>query len=114
MHASRDKDSYPWLPPECWLFFGPPLIALSAAIALQIDIDVRHGDSSLLIVALALAVCGVVLLFLAKLPLYRRRQFFTFGPRLLDRTHRRLYAWAYAFIALALFLFGVTCLILVG
>jgi hypothetical protein len=31
------------------------------------------------------------LLFIARLPLYRQRRFWTFGPRQLDRKHRRFY-----------------------
>jgi hypothetical protein len=59
----------------------------------------RRGDPTMLYVALVVAAVGVVLLFMARLPLYRERRFFTFGPGALDQRHRRLYRWAYGFIA---------------
>jgi len=58
----------------------------------------RTGDPTLVWFAIALATIGAVLLFAARLPLYKQRRFFVFGPRLLDERHRRLYRWAYKFI----------------
>lgn len=48
--------------------------------------------------ALSFGCVGVGLLFSARLPLYRQRRFLAFGPRELDRVHRRLYWLAYFFI----------------
>ena len=48
--------------------------------------------------ALTLAVIGVVLLFIARLPLYRHRRFFTFGPKGLPEGHRKVYRIAYGFV----------------
>jgi hypothetical protein len=64
----------------------------------------QQGGVGAFAVALALGVVGILLLFLARLPLYRRRQFFSFGPRQLDRPHRKLYWWAYGFVVVSIFL----------
>ena len=98
MHASRDKDSYPLFSPELVILFGPALVAITAGLILVIFHRTKQGDSTFIFAALALALCGVVLLFFAKLPLYRQRKFFAFGPRLLNRRHRKLYRWGYCFI----------------
>ena len=52
-------------------------------------------------------IVGIVILFFARLPLYREGRFFIFGPRALDRKHRRLYWLAYVFVAASLLLFLV-------
>jgi len=51
--------------------------------------------------ALTVAIVGIAILFLARLPLYRQRKFLTFGPRLLDARHRKLYWTAYFFIGIS-------------
>lgn len=48
--------------------------------------------------ALACSGVGIVLLFLARLPLYPQRRFWTIGPRELDRPHRRIYWLSYLFV----------------
>ena len=58
----------------------------------------RRDDRTLLTVALILGGIGVVLLFFARLPLYRQRRFFAFGARELSGFHKRLYYAAYLFI----------------
>jgi hypothetical protein len=81
------------------------IIGVLASILLPVLQRVRRADSwSVFGVAVAASIVGVVLLFLARLPLYRQRQFFTFGPRLLDASHRRLYWLAYIFVAVSVFL----------
>jgi len=45
--------------------------------------------------ALCLGAAGIGLLFYAKLPLYRQRRFFTFGPRALPQQRRPFYRWGY-------------------
>jgi nitric oxide reductase large subunit len=79
-----------------------PAIGIIAACFLVALFRARQGDPTLLWVALALAVTGVVLLFVARLPLYRQGKFFTFGSQSLPETHRRLYWIAYVFIILSL------------
>ena len=56
------------------------------------------GDTSLFHFALGLGGIVSVLLFFARLPLYRQRRFFTLGPRSLAGVHRKLYYAAYCFI----------------
>jgi hypothetical protein len=48
---------------------------------------------------------GIILLFFARLPLYRQGRFWTFGPQHLDRSHRRLYWVAYLLVAACILLF---------
>jgi hypothetical protein len=107
MRTSNEKDSYPWLPPDLLLLFGPLLIAVPAWLLLPIVMRTEQGDPTLLIVVIGLALCGISLLFLARLPLYRQRRFFTFGPGLLDARHRGLYRCAYVFITAAVVLLVV-------
>ena len=45
-------------------------------------------------IALFVAEGGVVLIFYAKLPLYRQRRFFTFGSGKLPESRRAFYRWA--------------------
>jgi hypothetical protein len=61
-------------------------------------------------VALFVAGIGVSLIFYSKLPLYRRRRFFTFGSGALPESRRAFYRWGYrcAIFAVALLL----CLLL--
>ena len=76
--------------------FLVPAIAVLAGLLLPSITTLQHADvSRLFSVGLAAGVCGVVLLFFARLPLYRQRRSFAFGPRELDRFHRRLYWMAY-------------------
>ena len=63
-------------------------------------------------VALALAVTGIVLLFLARLPLYGQRKFFTFGSRGLPERTRKLYRVAYFFIGLGVLIMLVLLAVL--
>jgi len=94
-----------WYIPRDWLFhLGYHLalcVALAAAMILPALNASRHGNRALFIVAFVLAIVGVVLLFIARLPLYRERRFFTLGPKALSASHRRLYWTAYAFIGTA-------------
>src|SRR6266478_4495081 len=57
--------------------------------------------------AIGSAAVGTVLLLFARLPLYRQRRFWTFGPGALDPAHRRLYWLAYLLVAASIALFLV-------
>src|SRR5437763_194788 len=84
------------------------LVGIVASVVLPILQRIRRADSwAVFGVAVLAGALGVLLLFLARLPLYRQRQFFTFGPRLLGAAHRRLYWLSYCFV-------GVSVLLLVG
>jgi hypothetical protein len=60
--------------------------------------------------ALTIAAAGVALIFYAKLPLYRQRQFFTFGTRALPENRRAYYRWGYGCAAFAITL--LLCLLI--
>ncbi|MGD0061657.1 MAG: hypothetical protein ABSD58_19795 [Verrucomicrobiia bacterium] len=72
----------------------------------------NDGDLTLFYFAFAMGLIGVALLGFARLPLYRERRFFTFGPGKLDHTHKRLYRWAYLFIGVCLLLLAMLVLAL--
>ena len=80
----------------------PVLVALLDTMFLPFVVHLRRHDSlPVYIVAVLAGAVGVVLLFFARLPQYRRRQFFTFGSRHLDTAHRRLYRLAYFFVVVS-------------
>lgn len=86
--------------PVSFIVFG-----VLASILLPVLQRVRRADSwSVFGAAVAASIVGIVLLFLARLLLYRQRQFFSFGSRLLDAPHRRLYRVAYCFVFVAVLL----------
>jgi len=74
---------------------GPSFVAFILASA---ALNAKAGDLTLFWFALASALIGITLLFIARIPLYRQHRFFTFGPKVLPETHRRVYRIAYAFI----------------
>jgi hypothetical protein len=92
--------------PSDWKFLGSlyiiPVIGLLAAISLP-AMNISHVIG-LYQTALGLGCMGIILLFLARLPLYRQRRFFTFGPKALPLFHRKLYWCAYAAIIPSIFL----------
>jgi hypothetical protein len=73
-----------------------------------------RGNSALLWIGVALGAIGTALLFFARLPLRRQRNFVTFGPRELDDRHRRLYWWAYRCIGVSILLLVVLLMIVRG
>ncbi len=81
--------------------FGPAIVGLVLAYLLPALFRARQGDATLFLFAVASALVGMVLLFLAKLPLYRQGRFFTFGAQVLPTRNRKLYAVAYGFIGLS-------------
>src|SRR5688572_15029417 len=102
MSEQNEQRSAARFPLDLATLLGPffillPSLLLSGALTTALYHTPR-GDDTLLWIAAVLGFIGVVLLFFARLPLYRQRRFFTFGPRALDSRHRRLYAWAYFFV----------------
>jgi hypothetical protein len=65
-------------------FIFLPSLLLSGAFTAALYHTRRLGDPTLPWIAGALGFIGAVLLFFARLPLYRQRRFFAFGPRQLD------------------------------
>jgi hypothetical protein len=61
-------------------------------------------------IGLAVAAVGTSLIFYAKLPLYRQRQFLTFGSRALPESSRPFYRWGYRCVLFAIAL--LLCLFL--
>jgi len=57
------------------------------------------------LVALGFGVIGAVLLYFARLSLYRAGKFWTVGPKHLDRVRRRLYWLAYIFVGVSVLMF---------
>jgi len=47
------------------------------------------------VIGIGVGAVGVGLIFYAKLPLYRERRFFEFGPRSLPENRRPFYRWGY-------------------
>jgi hypothetical protein len=81
------------------------VVGVLASILFPLLQRLRRADAwTLFGVAVAAGVVGAALLFLARLPLYRRRQFFTVGPHSLDAPHRRLYWLAYSFVGASVLL----------
>ena len=105
MKTGRESDWY--FPPD-WIaligFVIFPIVGLCAGLFLPWFTTVRHGNPIPLYASLLLACIGIVLLFFAKLPLYRQKKFFTIGARHLTGTHRKLYRLAYKFIGISIVL----------
>ena len=90
------SDSAPHFPADLAAVFGcsfMPLLALPFSWLLF-----RLQNWSFVYLGAVFAVVGVILLVVARLPLYRQRRFFSIGPGPLDLSHRRLYWRGYAFI----------------
>jgi hypothetical protein len=110
------KRNLDWYIPPDWLFiltFPVPgtLVVMLAAIVLPIIAHLKTADMRALYgFALGAGGMGIVLLFLARLPLYKERRFWTIGPAQLDRSHRRVYWLAYIVVAASLLLLGVVWL----
>jgi hypothetical protein len=79
-------------PPDILTALGLPIVvtALLASWVLSI-----HGVAWIWAAGVSLsgALFGAVLLFVAKLPLYRQGRFFTFGIQALPVTSHRFYRW---------------------
>jgi hypothetical protein len=92
-------------------FFVLPGIAVLAGILLPLVARLQTADLRALYgVGLGSGVIGAILLFAARLPLYKQRRFWTVGPTQLDRKHRRIYWLAYISFAASLLLFAVVWL----
>jgi hypothetical protein len=113
--SKRNSDWY--IPPDWRLLLGlnfVPIIAIIAMLAsafLPLVAHLKNADMRALYgFGLGAGVMGVVLLFVARLPLYKRRRFWTIGPKQLDRNHRRIYWLAYILVLTSLLLVGMVWL----
>lgn len=105
------NDKRDWHVPSDWKFIGltqflVPTMMVLAAILLPVLSNLKTADFvPLYWSGFYVAGLGVLLLFFARLPLYRQRKFFTFGPKALPVFHRKLYWVAYSLVALAVLQF---------
>ena len=111
--SKRNSDWY--IPPDWrWILFMQfvfPCIAVLAPLLFPVVARLKTADARALYgFGLGAGVIGAVLLFMARLPLYKRRRFGTIGPTQLDRKHRRIYWLAYVFVAASLLLLAVVWL----
>jgi hypothetical protein len=112
MAHDKQKPSDDWsFPPDLAAILGPILATMAVLyVTCAISWARAFGDTSLFRFALLLGAVGSALLFLARLPLYRRGCFFTLGPRSLSGWHRKLYYVAYALIVPSVVLLGLLLL----
>jgi hypothetical protein len=109
--SEQSKDPNRWyFPTDLVLALFPVVAAMGLLVVLPIVNSLRTGELTVPLVGCVFALGGVVLLFFARLPLYRQRRFLAFGSKLLDEPHRRLYRWAYRFICLGVLLLLLTLL----
>lgn len=105
--SKRESD---WYVPADWLWhFGSlviiPCVALLASMLLPVVARLKTADvARLYACGVGAGALGVLLLFIALLPLYRVRRFWTLGPRQLDRRHRRYYWQGYIAVTVSLLL----------
>jgi hypothetical protein len=103
MDKSNDKKSDWYFPPDLAVLLSPLFIALPCALISGLLRNLV-GLGLMFCAAAALGVAGTILLFCARLPLYRQRRFLVFGPRELGDEHKRLYWRAYRFIGASVLL----------
>jgi len=84
------------------IFFMPVIAAIAVLAAMLLPSITSLGVTRIFWIGLAAGILGTVLLFLARLPLYRQRRFWTFGPGELDDFHRRLYWLAYLVVLVSM------------
>jgi hypothetical protein len=104
-----NKHDSDWYIPQDWfcilgMSILPVVIAVLASMILTANLCALYG------VGLGAGVWGSAMLWVARLPLYKQRRFWTIGPMQLDRKHRRIYWLAYVFVAVSLLLLGIVWL----
>lgn len=108
------KNKLDWYVPSDWKFIGITYLFLPVGLLTAILLPALNPSNVVGVyrAALGLGCLGIILLFFARLPLYRQRRFFTIGPKALPPFHRKLYWFAYAAIIPAIFLLGMIWLLL--
>jgi hypothetical protein len=85
--------------------FLVPAIALLAGLLLPIVTTLTNAEPfRLFFWGLMSGIFGIGILFRARWPLYKQHRFWTFGPRELDCSHRRLYWTAHTFVLISIVL----------
>jgi hypothetical protein len=113
----QQQSEWIWPPADQWLtFWCWWVIAIIGLVTTRIFFFFRGLTGTewicCYIIALSIAAVGASLIFIAKIPLYRRRMFFTFGSRALPEQRRPFYRWGYRCVAFAIAL--LLCLLLFG
>ena len=76
-----------------------PVISVAFLVCFFHEIaNARKGDPTIYWIAFGLAIFGLLLLFFARLPLYRQGKLLTFGSKELPERHKRIYRIAYYLI----------------
>lgn len=99
-----------WLFHLGWFFILPLIIVLSSAMLAALSELKAANTANLFWSGFGLGCLGIVILFFARLPLYRQRQFFKFGPGTLPPFYRKLYWLAYTIVLISLLLLGAVWL----
>ena len=99
----------PPLPPDLGCILGGPVVLVLSTIATSWTFNTIQplGYLPIYWLGIGLSFVGLGLLFLARLPLYRRKQFFRWGIRSLPPESHGYYRWAYRLI-----LPGIICLLM--
>jgi hypothetical protein len=89
-----------WPPADQWIgVWGPMAVAVAGIITTwAFNFFTRITGLPWIycyLIGIGVAALGAGLIFYAKLPLYRERRFFTFGPRALPEQRRPFYRWGY-------------------
>lgn len=107
-----EKKSSNWyVPLDIASFFIIPIIAILGGLLLPVIGQLKSGDVvAIFYAALLFGVGGTILLFFARLPLYRQRKFLSFGPSQLNGIHRKLYWFSYLLVAISILLLVLLCL----
>src|ERR1043165_9180984 len=94
MSAPSEKQNYSLrnFPPDILATFAVPVVIIAIVTSW---LQSLHGINWIWATAASfcIAVFGAALLFVAKLPLYRQRRFFTFGIRFLPESSHGFYRW---------------------
>ncbi len=90
--SEKNDNSLRHFPADLLTVFGLPVIATLLAVSGVLSL---HDSAWLWAAAAAfgVAMLGAALLFVAKLPLYRQKRFFTFGIQSLPQSSHGYYRW---------------------
>jgi hypothetical protein len=102
--------------PSDWTFeglvqFAIMVVGLAAMVFLPVMNKLLTADiTDLYWSGLGVGGLGALLLFFARLPMYRRRRFFTLSRRELPELHRKVYKVAYGVIISSVLMLGIVWL----
>ena len=83
-----DRISFRKFPIDIFILSGIPILFITLFTS-----AILEHTYTIIIISLSVALFGAAFLFLAKLPLYRQRQFFTIGSSGIPSSHLWLYRW---------------------